>query len=103
MNITLRQLYGFKAVADVGTFTAAAQRLKVAQPALSLNIRDLERELGARLFDRTRRRVVAAPPLLAALVVPGAVADFKKRFSSIGASVHRRPDQHHRREGAKRR
>jgi len=57
MNITLRQLYGFKAVADVGTFTAAAQRLKVAQPALSLNIRDLERELGARLFDRTTRRV----------------------------------------------
>src|SRR5258707_14292438 len=57
MNITLRQLYGFKAVADVGPFTAAAQRLKVAQPALSLNIRDLESELGARLFDRTTRRV----------------------------------------------
>ena len=51
MNLTLRQLYGFKAVADVGTFTAAAQRLKVAQPALSLNIRDLESELGAKLFD----------------------------------------------------
>ena len=57
MNITLRQLYGFKAVEDVGTFTAAAQRLKVAQPALSLNIRDLESELGAKLFDRTTRRV----------------------------------------------
>jgi DNA-binding transcriptional LysR family regulator len=57
MNITLRQLYGFKTVADVGTFTAAAHRLKVAQPALSLNIRDLEKELGARLFDRTTRRV----------------------------------------------
>src|SRR6266404_2268448 len=57
MNITLRQLYGFKTVADVGTFTAAAQRLKVAQPALSLNIRDLESELGTRLFDRTTRRV----------------------------------------------
>jgi DNA-binding transcriptional LysR family regulator len=40
MNITLRQLYGFKAAADVGTFTAAAHRLKVAQPPLSLNIRD---------------------------------------------------------------
>jgi DNA-binding transcriptional LysR family regulator len=126
MNITLRQLYAFKAVADVGTFTAAAQRLKVAQPALSLNIRDLEGELGAKLFDRTTRRVeltaagreflqsvdqlivdleravqnardladrkrgrlvVAAPPLLAALIVPGAVADYKKRFPSIEVSV----------------
>jgi len=126
MNITLRQLYGFRAVADVGTFTAAAQRLQVAQPALSLNIRDLERELGAKLFDRTTRRVeltaagreflqsvdkliadleqavqntreladrkrgrlvVAAPPLLAALIVPGAVADYKKRFPAIEVSV----------------
>jgi DNA-binding transcriptional LysR family regulator len=126
MNITLRQLYGFKTVADVGTFTAAAQRLKVAQPALSLNIRDLENELGARLFDRTTRRVeltaagreflqsvdklivdlehavqnarelaerkrgrlvVAAPPLLAALVVPGAIADYKKRYSAIDVAV----------------
>jgi len=52
MNTTLGQLYGFKAVADVGTFTAAAQRLRVAQPALSLNIRDLERELGAKLARR---------------------------------------------------
>lgn len=52
MNTTLGQLYGFKAVADVGTFSAAAQRLRVAQPALSLNIRDLERELGAKLARR---------------------------------------------------
>lgn len=49
MNITLHQHYGFKTTADVGTFTAAAHRLKIAQPALSLNIRDLEKELGARL------------------------------------------------------
>jgi len=126
MNITLRQLYGFKTVADVGTFTAAAHRLKVAQPALSLNIRDLEKELGVRLFDRTTRRVeltaagreflqsvdklisdlehavvntqhlaerrrgrlvVGAPPLLAAFVVPGAVADYKKIYPAIDVSI----------------
>src|SRR4029077_12443055 len=57
MNITLRQLRGFRLVAELGSFTRAAQRLKVAQPALSLGIRDLETELNLRLFDRTTRKV----------------------------------------------
>jgi DNA-binding transcriptional LysR family regulator len=47
----------FVAVADEGSFTLAADRLHVVQSAVSAAVRTLERELGARLFDRTTRQV----------------------------------------------
>ena len=56
MNITLRQIEAFLAVADLGSFTQAADRLGVTQPALSLLVRELEEQLGLRLLDRTTRR-----------------------------------------------
>lgn len=133
MNITLRQIQAFKTVAEFGSFTRAAERLKVAQPALSLSIRELERELSLRLFDRTTRRVeltaagreflqsadklladldravrdardlsekkrgrivIAAPPLLAAMIVPAAIADFNAAFPGIDVGlVDARNDQ----------
>lgn len=54
----IRQLRHFMAVVDEGGFTAAARAELIVQSALSASIRNLERELGADLFDRTGRRVV---------------------------------------------
>lgn len=49
------------AVAETANFTRAAERCRVVQSALSHQIARLERELGARLFDRTSRRVTLTP------------------------------------------
>ena len=131
-NITNRQLKALLSVAETGSFTRAAERLGVAQPALSQQVRELEKELGIRLFDRTTRRVelteggrefrkaaakiiedlelaarnahgladrqrgrviVAAPPLLAAVVLPVAIADFQTKYPGIQVVVvDARPD-----------
>jgi DNA-binding transcriptional LysR family regulator len=133
MNITIRQLQCFLQIADLGSFTRAAEKLHTKQPALSQQIRDLEAELRIRLFDRTTRRVeltaggaefrniaariieeleaaarhahdladrkrgrvvIAAPPLLAATVLPRAIADFRKNYPGIEVRlVEARTDQ----------
>lgn len=53
----LRQLAYFLAVVETGSFTRAAERVRVAQPGVSSQIRQLERELGQPLLDRSGRSV----------------------------------------------
>lgn len=53
----LRQLEYFVAVVEEGSFTRAAQRERVAQPAVSAQLQKLERQVGQPLLDRSRRAV----------------------------------------------
>jgi DNA-binding transcriptional LysR family regulator len=54
----IRQLKAFLVIAETQTFTAGARRLNITQAAISMQIRQLEDELGIQLFTRTPRRVI---------------------------------------------
>ncbi|MCV2462546.1 LysR family transcriptional regulator [Streptomyces sp. ICN988] len=122
----LKQMRYVVAVADTGNFTRAAEQCLVVQSALSHQIARLERELGARLFDRTSRRVRITPageafltaarqcleaaerasanvaaavgevrgrlavgliPTVAAVDIPGALRDFRRRYPQVRISL----------------
>ena len=61
MAIDIRALRYFEAVATHRSFSSAAEQLHIAQPALSLQIRKLEEELGRQLMVRTSRGVTLTP------------------------------------------
>src|SRR6516165_2804508 len=82
----LRRLSLFLAVADDGSFTRAAKATYTSQPAVSLAIKELERELGAELFYRLGRQV-ALTPAGVALVEPArqALRDVQTGTAAVAA------------------
>jgi DNA-binding transcriptional LysR family regulator len=57
INLNLRQLRAFVALAQAANFTRAAERIHMTQAGLSLMVRDVETKLGCTLFERTTRSV----------------------------------------------
>jgi DNA-binding transcriptional LysR family regulator len=74
----LDQLHSFAALAALGSFSAAARRLNLTQPAVSLQIRALEKRFGVRLIERSGKR---ARPTLAG-------EELLKRIKRIDAAVN---------------
>lgn len=132
MNVTLKQIRGFTAVVESGSFTAAAELVNSTQSSLSVLIRNLETDLGVRLLDRTTRQVrlteageefllhaqriiaevehalsstgdlaakrrgrvsVAAPPLIATLLLPKIIACYRAQYPDITILVEDIPPQ----------
>jgi LysR family carnitine catabolism transcriptional activator len=75
MKPTLKQLELFLAVSDTLSFSEAARRCNLSQPALSANIQRLEDALGTRLFDRHTRKVTLTPVGVEMRSVAAALAD----------------------------
>src|SRR5438034_1917105 len=55
-NLNLDYLQSFLVVIECGSFSAAAERLQLTQPAVSLQVRQLEKSLNATLIERVGRR-----------------------------------------------
>lgn len=56
MNLTYYQ--NFVTIVECGTISAASRKLLIAQPALSAQLKALEREFGTELLERTARKVI---------------------------------------------
>lgn len=61
MAVTLQRLRSFIALAEQGGFRKAAESLSVSQPALTSHIKELEDDLGVKLFSRTTRQATLTP------------------------------------------
>ncbi|EHP44687.1 LysR family transcriptional regulator [Cupriavidus basilensis OR16] len=91
MNVTLRQMRAFVEVARSGGFTAAAPKLHLTQSATSLQIRELESQLGLQLIDRSTRRFALTDAgnefLISATRI---VADVEQSVADTRELVHKR-------------
>ncbi len=59
--MNLNQLKYFLVVAEIGSFTRAAERLFITQPSLSVGIQKLEEDLGVSLFERGKKQILLTP------------------------------------------
>lgn len=84
MQMEMQQLRYALAVADAGTFTAAAALVRVSQSAVSTQVQALERELGVAIFDR---RPTGARPTEAGEVLIGRIRTALAAVDDIGATA----------------
>jgi DNA-binding transcriptional LysR family regulator len=85
MNVNLRQLRVFLAVARQRHFRRAAEQLHLSQPAVSRHVAELEAELGVRLFDRSTREVI---PTEAARYLESAIERVLDELEGVLEHVH---------------
>lgn len=90
-EIELRLLHALVAVAEEPSVTAAAVRLRIAQPSLSRQLRLLERRLGLPLFERSGRRLRIAP---AAVPVVEAARQAIETANDVARVARRAADGH---------
>lgn len=79
----------FVTLAQERSFTRAAERLRVSQPAVSQNISELEKQFGIRLFDRLRGEVVLTP---AGDAFREYAEDILSRYDEVSVLFQRFPD-----------
>ena len=93
MNLSVRQLRAFVAIARLHSFTRAAEQLHITQSGLSGMVRDMEQQLDCRLFERTTRTVALTGHGQAFLpVATRMLADLDAAAASLGqlSSLERR-------------
>ena len=95
-DLSTRQLRAFVALIDLPNFTRAAQACHLSQPAFSTLIRQLEQEVGTRLFDRNTRSVQLTPEgRLFEASARRLLADVERAMEDLGAHVERRKGRVH--------
>ena len=92
MNVSLRQLRAFLAVARLQHFRRAAESLHLTQPAVSRLVADLEAELDVRLFDRNTREVV---PTEAGRYLQSAMERVLEELEGVLSHVHSESERRH--------
>lgn len=91
MNLSVKHLRAFMALREHKHFTRAAQACHLSQPAFSALIRSLEQDAGARLFERSTRRVELTPEgEVFAESAAHLLASFEHAYGALQDRVHKR-------------
>ena len=91
--MTLTQLRYIIAIADTGSMNEAAKSLFISQPSLSLAVKELEKEIGTRLFKRSNRGVSVTQEGMEFLSYARQVVEQYQLIDVYKRQVHHQPHQ----------